>query len=163
MKGGLVARYKTVVESAAALAADTAFANIVSGASVGYKLRRLIIGVLAGTGAPTSQQVTVGITRATARGTATATTTPNKMDPNSGAAGITGVDTTWSTNPTFTSTAAAALAEPTFNSQSGYDAPWELLEELVVAAGTANGIVLYNVNNNLPTAHLYVVTIEHEE
>lgn len=158
-----MARYKTVVESAAALAADTQFANIVAGASVGYKLRRLIIGVLAGAATPTSQQVTVGITRATARGTQTATTTPNKMDPNSGASGITGVDTTWSVAPTFTATPAAALAEPTFNTQSGYDAPWELLEELVAAAGTANGIVLYNVNNALPASHLFVVTIEHEE
>lgn len=158
-----MARYKTVVESAAALAAGAHFANIVGGASAGYKLRRLIIGVRAGAGVPTSQQLTLGITRATARGTASTTVTPNKMDPNSPAAAITGVDIAWSVAPTFTATPAAALAEPTFNSQSGYDAPWEMLEELFSTAGTANGILLYNVGNVLPASHLYVVTIEHEE
>lgn len=158
-----MARYLTVVESAAALAGDTQFANVVAGASMGFKIRRCIIGVLAGTGAPTSQQVCVGITRATARGTATATSTPGKMDPNSGAAAITGVDTTWSVAPTFTATPPASLAQPTFNSQSGYDMPLELLEELFCALGTANGILFYNVNNALPASHLYVVTLEHEE
>lgn len=158
-----MARYKTVVESAAALAAGAPFANIVPGVAVAYKLRRLIIGVRAGAVVPSSQQVTLGITRATARGTQTATTTPNRMDPNSPAPSITGVDTTWSVNPTFTATPAAALAEPTFNSQSGYDMPYELLEELISGVGVANGIVLYNVGNALPASHLYVVTIEHEE
>lgn len=158
-----MARYVTVVESAAALAAGAPFANLVPAAAVGFKLRRVIIGVRAGAGVPTSQQVTVGITRATARGTATTTQTPNKMDPNSPAASVTGVDVAWSANPTFTATAAAALAEPTLNTQSGYDMPWELMEELVGAVGVGNGLVLYNVGNALPASHLYVVTIEHEE
>lgn len=158
-----MARYVTVVESAAALAAGAPFANVVPGAAVGYKLRRVVIGVRAGAGVPTSQQVTVGITRATARGTATTTQTPNKMDPNSPAASITGVDVAWSANPTFTATPAAALAEPTLNTQSGYDMPWELMEELFAAPGVANGLVFYNVGSALPASHLYVVTIEHEE
>lgn len=158
-----MARYITVVESAAALAAGAPFANVVPGAAVAFKLRRVVIGVRAGAGVPTSQQVTVGITRATARGTQTATSTPNKMDPNSPPSAITGIDTAWSVNPTFTATPAAALAEPTLNTQSGYDMPWELLEELFSGVGVANGLLFYNVGNALPASHLYVVTIEHEE
>src|SRR4051812_3620251 len=117
-----MARYSTVVESAAALGANTNFAALVAGASMGAKLRRVTIGCRAGAAVPTSQQVTVAVFRSTARGTATATTTPNKMDPNTAAASITGVDTAWSVQPTL---AATAIDEFTFNTQSGADLPWE--------------------------------------
>ena len=165
-----MARFVTTVESATALnasapsgaTANGLFANLVASATTGFKIRRVRVGVRAGVGAPTSQQMTIAIQRTTARGTATATNTPAALDPNSAGTGITGLDTAWSTVPTGTWT-APYFDSITFNSQSGVDLPWELLEEWIVAKGAGNGIALFNVGNALPTAHLYTVTIEHEE
>jgi len=155
-----VARYKSSIESAAAVAAATTFANLVAGASGNLKLRRLVIGVRAGAGVPTSQQLTVAIRRATARGTATTTVAPERMDPRSVAAVSPGVDTTWSTNPTL---AATTIFQTSFNSQSGVDLPWESVEELIADQGNANGLALVNVGNALPASHLYTATFEFEE
>lgn len=156
-----MARYKATVESSAALAAaPTTFGNLVAGASANFKLRRLIIGVRAGASVPTSQQVTVGIARATARGTSTATATTVAMDPRSVATAITGLDITWSVAPTV---AANFLAKPTINTQSAMDVPWEFQEELICDQGTANGIAVQNVGNALPASHLYVCSFEWEE
>ncbi|MGH8571934.1 MAG: hypothetical protein ACREX8_05075, partial [Gammaproteobacteria bacterium] len=70
-----MARYSAQVKSAGALAVDTAFAALVPAAAVACKLRRVTLGVVAGATTPTSQQLTVGINRGTARGTATTTVT----------------------------------------------------------------------------------------
>jgi hypothetical protein len=164
-----MARYQVTAESSTALVAtapsgstaNALFAALVAGASQGCKLRRVTLGVRAGTGAPTSQQVTVGVVRTTARGTATSTTTMNAIDPNT-ASQITGLDVAWSTVPTATWT-APYLWEGTFNTQSGLDLPWELLEEWVITKGTANGLAFINVGNALPTSHLYTLSIEEEE
>jgi hypothetical protein len=153
-------RFLTTVESAAALGADTAFANLVAGASANFKLRRVILGCRAGAAVPTSQQIEVEVVRATARGTATATSTPQALDPRSAASGITGLDTTWSVAPTL---AANDLMRLTFNSQSGMDVPAELLEELICDQGTANGIAFRNKANALPAGHILTLTVEHEE
>lgn len=166
-----MSRFVTTVESSAALitgapsggTANGLFANLVASATTGFKIRRVRVGVRAGVGAPTSQQLTIGIVRTTARGTATATNTPGPLDPNSAVAGITGLDTAWSAVPTAASWAYPYFDSITFNSQSGVDLPWELLEEWVVAKGAGNGLALINVGNALPTAHLYTVSIEHEE
>jgi hypothetical protein len=128
---------------------------------MGLKVRRITLGVRAGATVPTSQQLTVAAVRTTGRGTAT-TTTGNKMDPNTAAAGATGLDVAWSAVPTATWT-APYLFEVSFNSQSGVDLPFELLEELIIAAGTANGIAFINVGNTLPASHLYTLAIEWEE
>lgn len=166
-----MARFLTTVESTTAIVAtapsganaNQLFGNFVAGASAGYKLRRITLGVRAGTGAPTSQQLTVALVRTTARGTATATNAPKAMDPNSlQTSSITGMDTAWSAVPTATWT-APYLYEVSFNSQSGVDLPFELLEELICSSGTANGIALINVGNALPTAHLFSCSVEHEE
>lgn len=166
-----MARFISTVESTTAIVAtapsganaNALFGNLVAGANAGYKLRRVTLGVRAGTGAPTSQQLTVAMVRTTARGTATATNAPKAMDPNSlQTSSITGIDTAWSTVPTATWT-APYLYEVSFNSQSGVDLPFELLEELICAVGTANGIAFLNVGNALPTAHLYSLSCEHEE
>jgi hypothetical protein len=164
-----VARFTSTVESGTAIvatapsgaSANALFASIVAAASQGFKLRRVVLGVRAGTGAPTSQQVTVAAVRTTARGTATATNTPTALDPNT-ASQVTGVDTAWSTVPTATWT-APYLWEVSFNTQSGIDAPFELLEELVCTKGTANGIAFINVGNALPTSHLYTASFEWDE
>ena len=164
-----MARFTSTVESVTAIVAtapsganaNALFAAVVAGASQGFKLRRVTLGVRAGTGAPTSQQLTVAMVRTTARGTATTTNTPSAIDPNT-ATQITGVDTAWSTVPTATWT-APYLYEVSFNSQSGVDLPYELLEEMVCTKGSANGIAFINVGNALPTSHLYTLGVEWEE
>lgn len=143
------------------------FAAIVAGASQNFKLRRLKIGVRAGATVPTSQQMSIAIYRQTVRvvGTGFSTVTGNNFDGRGGASAITGVDittaaTAGTTGPTL---AATAIDEFTFNTQAGYDIPWEMLEELFCDQGTANGIALVNIGNALPAAHLFTVGWEHEE
>jgi hypothetical protein len=167
-------RYMTTVESAAAVVGSTApsgstanslFAAFVGSTSLTCKVRRITIGVRAGTGAPTSQQMTVALIRTTARGTATGTNAPKGLDPGiSATASSPGVDTAWSTPPTATWT-APYFYEVSFNTQAAVDLPFELLEELLVpaAASNANGMAFYNVGNALPASHLYTLSIEHEE
>lgn len=155
-----MARYGITVESATALGANTTFANLVAGASNNFKLRRVKIGCRAGTGAPTSQQVTVAVFRATARGTASTTTAGLPLDPRSAASVSTGVDSAWSVAPTL---AANAIDRISINDQSAADVPYELLEELICDQGTANGIAFQNVGNALPTAHLLTISLEWEE
>jgi len=134
-----VARFLSTAESVAAInataptgaTANALFANLNASATAGYKLRRVTIGVRAGAAVPTSQQLTVGMVRTTARGTATTTNAPKAMDPNSlQTSSITGLDVAWSAVPTATWT-APYLYEISFNSQSGADLPFELLEELI--------------------------------
>lgn len=168
-----MARYTAVVESATGLTAtapvsggatNSLFANLLCATTMSIKLRRITIGVRAGTGAPTSQQMTVGLVRTTARGTQTSNTTFKPLDggnsatPNSG-----GVDTAWSAAPTATWTAPSY--EIPFNTQATADLPYELLEEFLIApaASNANGLAFINIGNGLPTAHLYVLTLETEE
>src|SRR5690349_15583718 len=122
-----MARYNAQSKSAAALAVDTAFLAIVPAAAVAFRLRRVTLGVVAGATTPTSQQVTVGINRGSARGTSSGTATTTALDPRAAASGITAVDNTWSVAPTL---AAADFFRTSFNSQSGVDLPWELMEEL---------------------------------
>jgi hypothetical protein len=123
-------------------------------------LRRVTIGVVAGATTPTSQQLTLGINRGTARGTATATTTLARLDPKSSGSNITGMDTTWSAAPTL---ASADQFRTSFNSQSGVDLPWELLEEFASDVGTANPICFVNRDNALPASHAYTLSVEVEE
>jgi len=156
-----MARYSAQVKSASALAVDTAFAALVPAAAVACKLRRVTLGVVAGATTPTSQQLTIGINRGTARGTATTTVAGQKLDPRSAASGITGLATVWSTPPTFS--VSADQYRVSFNSQSGVDLPWELLEEFVSDVGTANPLVFVNRDNALPASHSYVLSVEWEE
>ncbi|MFC3986793.1 hypothetical protein [Streptosporangium jomthongense] len=155
-----MARYSAQVESAAALAVDTGFAWLMASAANGYKLRRVTLGCVAGATTPTSQQLVVGINRVTSAGTTpTAGMTPGKLDPNSAAAGAVW-NTAYSAAPT--NTAADQFRIP-FNSQSGVDLPWELLEEFAVALGTTNGLAFINRDNALPASHKYVLSVEWEE
>jgi len=170
-----MARFKASTESQAALAAGAPvtttfngwFAALVAGAAANFKLRRCHLGVRAGAAVPTSQQVSVGVYRATGRtvGTGFATKTGIAMDPRSAASAVTGLDystaaTAGTTGPTI---GAEAMERLTFNTQSGYDVPWELLEELIADQGTANGIAFVNLANALPASHLYTIDVEWEE
>lgn len=155
-----MARFTAQVESSAALAVDTGFAWLMSSANNGYKLRRVTLGVVAGAGVPTSQQLVVGINRVTSAGiTPTAGMTPSKMDPDSAAAGSVW-NTAYATPPTVSTNDSYRIP---FNSQSGVDLPWELLEEFAVALGTTNGLAFINRDNALPASHKLVITVEFEE
>lgn len=167
-------RYMATVESAAALGtaapsggtANALFANVLGmNASGGItRIRRVTLGVRAGTSAPTSQQMTVGLARTTARGTATATSAWGSAE---GYTGVTnpyspGIDTAWSAVPTGTWTAPYFWEIP-FNTQATVDLPWELLEELMIQPVAAyNGLAFFNVGNAVPTAHLYAMGVEVE-
>lgn len=155
-----MARYSAFVKSSTALAVDTAFAAIVPAAAVACKIRRVTIGVVAGATTPTSQQLTVAINRGTARGTASTTVAGQRLDPRSAASGITGMDTVWSGAPTL---AAADQFRVSFNSQSGVDLPWELMEEFLSDVGTANPLVFVNRDNALPASHALTLSVEWEE
>ncbi|WP_086853598.1 hypothetical protein [Amycolatopsis kentuckyensis] len=155
-----MARYAVQAKSSAALAVDTGFAWLMASANNGYKLRRVTLGVVAGASTPTSQQLTVGINRVTTAGTTpSAGMTPVKLDPNSAAAGSVW-NTGYATPPTL---GTADMYRAAFNSQSGVDLPWELLEELIVSAGTSNGLVFINRDNALPASHSLVISAEFEE
>jgi hypothetical protein len=179
-----VARYFTYVESTTAVVGSTQptggtpnslFANLVSSTTMPLKIRRITVGVRAGTGAPTSQQMTVGLIRTTARGTATTTFLPRALDgANTSTAFSPGIDTAWSAVPTATwPPTSSPWVTPTnyvldaysFNTQATLDLPYELLEELIVspAASNANGLAFYNLQNALPTSHLYTLRVEWEE
>lgn len=168
-------RFKAAIESQAAqLAGVNAtttlngyFAACVAGASANFKLRRLILGVRAGAGVPTSQQVTVAIYKQTVRasGTGIANTVGQNMDPRGAASATGGVD---STTALTAGTAGPTLgANPferlSFNTQSAFDVPYELLEEFICDQGTANGIALVNIGNALPASHLFTASFEWEE
>ncbi len=170
-----MARYLSTAESSTALvatapsggSANALFASLVGSVVAGQplKLRRITLGVRAGTGAPTSQQVTVGLVRQTARGTQTTTNGPKALDGSNGAtASSPGLDVAWSTVPTATWT-SPYLYEVSFNTQAAVDLPFELLEELTIApaASNANGIAFFNIGNTLPTSHLYTLSVEWEE
>jgi hypothetical protein len=170
-----MARFGTKVESQVAqlsgLPVTTTFngyfAAIVAGTAQGFKLRRLKIGVRAGATVPTSQQMSIAAFRQTVRtaGTGFSTVVGQNFDPNGAASQASGVDittaaTAGTNGPTL---AAVALDEWSFNTQAGLDLPWEMLEELMCALGTANGIALVNIGNALPAAHLFTVGTEWEE
>jgi|SRR6516165_2029470 hypothetical protein len=166
-----MARYQATVESVAALsgvapvsagATNGLFGNLTAGANAGYKLRRITLGVRAGASVPTSQQLTVAVVRTTVKGTSTNTNAGNRMDPNSNSTSQAALDTAWTAAPTATY-AVPYLFEVSFNSQSGVDLPFELLEEWIVPVGTANGLAFFNVANALPASHLYTMALEWEE
>ena len=143
------------------------FAAVVAGAAQNFKLRRVIIGIRAGASVPTSQQVSVAVYRQTVRvvGTGFSTVPLQNRDPRGNASTITGIDVTTAaaagtTGPTI---GANALAEYTFNDQSGWDIPYEQLDEWFCDQGTANGLAFVNIGNALPSGHLFTLDITDEE
>lgn len=168
-------RFKAAVESQAAQLAGAPatttfngyFAAVVAGASANFKLRRVILGVRAGASVPTSQQITVAIYRQTVRvvGTGFSTVAGLNMDPRGAATAVTGIDVTTAatagtTGPTI---GANPLERLSFNTQSAWDVPYELLEEMICDQGTANGLAFVNIGNALPASHLFTLSCEWEE
>jgi len=155
-----MARYTATVESSAALAADTGFGWLRPVATVGGKMRRVVIGCVAGAATPTSQQLELGIARITNAGTTPGgSVTGAKLDPNSPPA-LCLFHTTYATPPTVTSPDFFKIP---FNSQSGADIPWEGIEEAVFALGTTDGFAFINRLNALPASHKMVLTCTWEE
>lgn len=154
-----MARFSAQVTSAAALAVDTGFAWLHASANTGFMLRRVTLGVVAGAATPTSQQLVVGINRVTTAGTTPTAVTAHRLNPNSAAAGATAASA-FATPPTLSAADQYRIA---FNSQSGVDLPWEMLEEFAVTVGTANGLAFINRNNALPASHSLVLSWEWEE
>ncbi len=137
-------------------------------ATSGYRLRRLQLGVIAGASVPTSQQISVGVYRQTVApaGTGLAaavlgqpyeTWTP-QTDPTVGII-VTTAATIGTTGPTL---AANPIAVIPYNTQSTLDVPYEFMEELVCAIGTANGIAFVNIGNQLPASHTIRLNVEIE-
>lgn len=168
-------RFSAAVESQTAQLAGTPsgttfngyFAAVVAGSAANFKLRRCIIGVRAGASVPTSQQMTVAIYRQTVRvvGTGFSTVTGQNMDARGAATAITGVDITTATaaGTTGPTIGANAMRKISFNTQSAFDVPFELLEEFFSDQGTANGLAFVNIGNALPASHLYTLDLEWEE
>lgn len=170
-----MSRYGATVESQTAQPAGTPSGTtfngyigaIVAGSAADFRLRRLKIGVRAGGTVPTSQQMSIALYRQTVRvvGTGFSTVTGLNLDPNGAATAITGVDittaaTAGTTGPTI---GATSFDKFSFNTQQGLDFPWELMEEVWCALGTANGIAFVNIGNALPASHLFTLGLEWEE
>lgn len=155
-----MSRFQTFIESGAAIAADTGFAWLMCSANNGLKLRRITIGVRAGTGVPTSMQAVLGINRVTTAGTTpVAGMTPVRMQPWSAAAGAVW-NSSYATPP---SNGTADLARIAINTASGADLPWEFGEDLVLLNSTSNGLAFINRSNALPASHQWVLSCEWEE
>jgi len=155
-----MARFQTFIESSAAIAADTGFAWLMSSANNGYLLRRITIGIRAGTGVPTSMQAVLGINRVTSAGTTpVAGMAAVRMRPWSAAAGA-----VW--NQSYATPPANGTADffrVPINTQSGVDLPWEFGEDVVLLNGTSNGLAFINRSNALPASHQWVLSCEWEE
>jgi hypothetical protein len=133
-------------------------------ATAGFRLRRLKLGVRTTTAVvPTSQQITVAIYRQTVAPSGTGlaaavlgqgmeTWTP--ADPTTGLI-VTNATTIGTTGPTL---AANPIDTITFNSQSYIDVPYDYIEEMVNAIGTANGLAFVNIGQTLPAGHFITLT-----
>lgn len=166
-----MARYGARIESQAAQLAGVPSGLTVNGyigywgagASAGFRLRRVTLGVRAGASVPTSQQLSIGVFKQTVApagtglvaavvGQALESWVPT--DPTAGfiATNATAIGTT---GPTI---AANPVYEFTLNTQSSLDLPLEFLEEFVCGSGTANGLAFVNIGSTLPASHLVTIS-----
>jgi hypothetical protein len=161
-------RFSYSFESAAAVAANTAISNLVSGAAANCKITSVQFGIRRNDGAASSDlNVNLLLDLATARGTQSSTVQAGQPeDPQRGASQITGLDTAWTVAPTFNSGTGASAPRfrlPPINCKSGGLVPFEIPDEIWSKVGTASGWVLANGPVALPAAHLWVVTLLAEE
>ena len=155
-----MARYFVSGTSAAALANGSAIAAVIPAAAVGCKIVRATFGVINAGGTISDFQVGIGINRATARGTSTLTAAGVKADPDTAASQITGVDQTWSVQPTLAAADAVTIG---FNVRGGADMPFPG-NDLMSTVGLANALVFVQRSGaSLPASHQITYTIEWEE
>jgi hypothetical protein len=137
--------------SPAALANGSMVFQIVPAAAVNFHLTKVMLSMSNAGGALTDFQCVVGLNRATARGTSSATATTNKVDPNSGATQITGVDSAVSVQPTL---AAADGWQWGFNTRGTIIDNYQLWE-ILSNVGTANPLSFINRSGAaLPGSHV---------
>lgn len=147
--------YDVVFTSPANVAANTVFGNIPAAAAQGFVLRRLKGGCRVNSGAPTSQQIHLGLYRSIARGAQTSTTAPERLSQLAPATcPIAGVDTLWSTPPTL-----GTLIEiiPAYVGTT-FDIWYPDVHGIEVQAGVANGLAFNNVAVALPANHQWALT-----
>lgn len=169
-----MARYSTSIVSQTAQLAGVNATTTVNGymgywggsATSGFRIRRIKVGMRSTTAVvPISQQYSVGVFRQTVApaGTGIAaaklgqpleTWTP-QTDPTAGLFAITAT-TIGTTGPTL---AANEIDMLTFNSQSFGDVPYDYIEELTCAIGTANGFGFVNIGQTLPAGMFIVLTV----
>jgi len=157
-----MARYKAQLTSGAALASGTAFAWLGYSSATGLRLRRVIIGVIAGSSAVSSQQLQVGI-NPTHAGSPNTPVNATAFPMNSAfAANSNNLISAWTGAPTLNASDEITL---TFNSQSGGDFPWEIPEDLSppYAPATNVGFAFVNRVNTMPSGSSYTLTVEWEE
>ena len=149
-------RFTASVTSSAALANGQVFAALVPAAAANFKVLSVQAFVVNAVGAITDADLAIGVNRGTARGTQTATTTGERLDPNSAASAITGMDTTWSVQPTL---AAADGRLVGLNTRGGYAAVFD--ETAIVSnVGTANPICFVQRSGGaLPASHSIILTV----
>lgn len=171
-----MARYAASILSQAAQLSGVNSTTTVNGymgywggsATSGFRLRRLQLGVIAGATVPTSQQISVGVYRQTVApaGTGIAAAIPGQpyethtpqTDPTAGFFAITAT-TIGTTGPTLATNPITVIP---FNTQSTLDLPYEFIEEMICAIGTANGIAFVNIGNVLPGSHQIRINAEIE-
>jgi hypothetical protein len=139
-----------------------------SSATSGFLLRRLTLGVrTTSASVPTSQQYTVELHKQTVApaGTGLAASVAGQalngwtpVDPTGGLIATTAT-TIGTTGPTVNTVPIKTL---TLNTQTGWDYPFEFLEEMQFDKGTANGLAFFNIGNTLPAGHLITVDVEWE-
>jgi hypothetical protein len=137
-------------------------------ATSGFRLRRMSLGTKTPAGVPQSQQIAVGIFRQTVApaGTGIAAAVPGQpletwtpqVDPTAGLFAITAT-TIGTTGPTLATNPIAVIP---YNTQNSLDVPYEFMEELVCAIGTANGFAFVNMDNTLPASHQIRLNVEIE-
>lgn len=140
---------------------------LVGGASANFKLRRAKVGMRAGVGAITGQQITLAMFRQSVRasGTGVANAVGQALDPRGAASAIGGLDSTTATTigTTGPTLSANKIDEFSFNTQVGLDLPWEFQEEFICDQGTANGLAFVIIGNALPASSLLTLALEWEE
>lgn len=157
-----MARYVATLTSSAALSSGTAFAWLGYSSTVGLRLRRVILGTIGGTSAPSSQQLQVGI-NITSSGTPSTPVNVTNFKLNSAyPSSSNNLISAWTTAPTLASADAFTMA---FNSQSGGDWPFEIPEDFSPSSVPASNVGFAFVNrvNALPSGLSLVITAEWEE
>lgn len=143
--------------TATALANGNAVLSIVPAAAVNFKIVSISLGCNTGATAISDFDISIGLNRATARGTQSATATVNRSDPNSSATQITGVDTAWSVQPTLAASDAYLWS---FNTRGGVVQNFNQWD-IVSTVGTANPLVFVQRSGaNLPTGHAITIAVE---
>ena len=164
-------RLTGTVESLSALAAGAPsgttfngyYAAWVAAAAANFKLRRLKFGVRGPAGSVTSDQHSFCVYRQSVRasGTGLSNTAGQNIDQRGGADVTSGIDiatatTVGTTGPTI---GANPIEKCTMNTQTSWDLPWDYIEDFICDQGTANGLALVNIGNQLPSSHLVTTTV----